>query len=279
MYKKQIDYTSLHTSKEEFLVVLDSRNATTYLNDSKNSSIMFQFEDSIQKDKNAIKLTCSVMSFTCPVSFYNINSTNNLFSVTISSPSPVNYDFYVPPGNYNVNTLITALSSIPLTITFNNLSNKLTLTHSTYNFTINSKSTIYGVMGFKNQTTYTSSSLSVTLPYTVNFAGLNSFNIHFDNIVTRNIDSFTLTNSSIIASIPVNANQAGVIFFNKSFDFEFLVSQNVIDFIQIDLKDDIGTYLDLNNSHWNLTLQFTSYMDKPRKETTFLDITGNNYNT
>lgn len=278
MYKKQIDYTSLHTSKEEFLVVLDSRNATSYLNGSKNSSVMFQFEDSIQKDKNAIKLTCSVMAFTCPVSFYNINSTNNLLSLTIAS---ITTNYYITPGNYNVDTFISALTALEpsFTITLNSITNILSIRHSTTNFTINSTSTIYSIMGFKKSTSYTSSSLALTMPYTVNFAGLNSFNIHFDNIVTRNIDSFTLSNSSIIASIPVNANQASIIFFNKSFDFEFLVSQNIIDFIQIDLKDDIGNFIDLNNCHWNLTLQFTSYMDKPRKETTFLDITGNNYNT
>jgi hypothetical protein len=50
----------LFTNKSSFLVVLDSRNATEYYNDSWNSSVKFDFEEPIRLAKNFITMTCSV---------------------------------------------------------------------------------------------------------------------------------------------------------------------------------------------------------------------------
>ena len=70
---------SLCTLKESFLVVLDSRNATTYNNGSYNSDITFNFEEAIRRPENCLMMCCSVLQFSCPNSIYNINTTNNIF--------------------------------------------------------------------------------------------------------------------------------------------------------------------------------------------------------
>lgn len=111
-----------------------------------------------------------------------------------------------------------------------------------------------------------------------NFSGLNSFNIHLDNISTKNIDSFSKTNGAIIASIPVNAPVGGVIIYEKKNSFDFDIEYDNLDYLQIDLMDDLENYLDLNNSHWNLTLQFTKKYEKTfRYDDGFFDILGNPY--
>ena len=96
--------------KESFLVVLDSRNATTNLNSSCNSSIYFEFEDPIQQDDYTIQMTCSVLNFSASNSLYDINETNNYLSITVSFFQQ--YNISIPYGNYNFNTLQSTIYSI-----------------------------------------------------------------------------------------------------------------------------------------------------------------------
>jgi hypothetical protein len=98
------------------------------------------------------------------------------------------------------------------------------------------------------------------MPFTCNFNGLQSFNIHFSSINTNNIDSLTETNSSIIQSvqIPINCNQ---ILFQKTNEFNFVVAQDMIDDIKIELKDDLGNLINLNGNHFNTTLEFSVIKD------------------
>jgi hypothetical protein len=58
-------------------------------------------------------------------------------------------------------------------------------------------------MGFSTNTSVSSTSNSLTMPYTTNFNGLQSFNIHLSNISTKNIDSINKSISNIIQSIPM----------------------------------------------------------------------------
>ena len=250
---------NLYTEKENFIVVLDSRNATEYRNSSKHSSVHFDLAEPIRMDKRAISMTCCVLHFQAPNSIYNINETNNLLYVTVFGLSGISY--YIPNGNYNSTTLINYLSSrLPtgMTITIDTITNKFKITH-TFDFTITGN--IGPIMGF--DTSASSSSNSLIMPYTCNFNGLQSFNIHFPSIVTKNIDSYNKSVSSIIQSIPI-ACGSNTISYIKNADFNFVINQEIIDDIQIDIKDDSSNYLNFNNCHWNLTLYFSIIKDVDR---------------
>ena len=274
------DYISdpLFTDKESYLVVLDSRNATRFINGTFNSSVIFEFEDTIRVHPKAIKLSCSLNHFTCPNSIYNINENNSLLSITVSGTT-TNYTF--PYGNYNASTFMTQLKALlgsNFSISINTLNNKFTLTHTTNDFSINSNSTIYYEMGFVANTSYISTSRSLTMPYTCNFNGIQSINVHFENLNTNNMDSYNKSNSAIIQSIPVDSTLQQISFF-KTNDFNFRIRQENIDFIQIDIKDDLDRFVNLNNQHWNLTLQFTETKDYDRfhYNTNFHSILQNGY--
>jgi type 1 fimbria pilin len=118
-------------------------------------------------------------------------------------------------------------------------------------------------MGFQMTTVYTSTSKSLVMPYTCNFNGIQSINIHFDNVNTSNIDSFTETTSSIIQSIPIDYSSQQITF-NKTSRFAFNIVQDTIDFIDIKLMDDLQNLINLNNQHWNLTLYFSKVKDYDR---------------
>jgi hypothetical protein len=238
MYQNQIaQQINKYMKRESFLVVLDSRNASDYYNGSKNSWLDFEILDVIKRPADCLYMTMCVHSFTCPVSFYIINSTNNFLSITLNS---ITYPITVPAGNYNVNsfisTLTTLLASVTSTtfiITMNDINNILTISNSTFNFTINSTSTIYQIMGFKQATSYTSTNKTLTLPFTVNFSGLNSFNIQIENIKTSNLDSYDNCISNIIAVIPVNADANETLYYEKRNDFEFDVRESIIDYFEV----------------------------------------------
>lgn len=275
-----------HQFKESFYVVLDSRNATGTENttSSMHSNMYWDLKEPITISKRFYRLTCNLCSFVSPASFYQINYTNNAFVFTMNS---ILYNIQVTYGNYNANTFITQfLSQLPsgFSMTINTNNNLFTLTHTTYDFVINCKtSTIGSVIGFNSNdittiknaitpATISSTSKSLLFPYTCNFAGLQSFNIIFADVNTKNIDSLSLSNSSIIGSIPVNCDVGGLIVFQSRNEYEFTISQQVIDYIQIILMDDLGNYIDLNNQHFNSVLQFNLYGEDTKKNYEFHDI-------
>jgi hypothetical protein len=259
MSDKYLDPDRLYTEKENFLVVLDSRNATGYTNDSMHSSVHFDFNEPIRFTKNSIRLTCSVLHFQSPNSLYNINETNSILTTLINGVTTI---YYIDYGNYNANTLLSKLISLlpsAFTITFNTTTNKFKFVHATNDFTIGG--TIAPIIGF--QTSVLSTSQSLTMPYTCNFNGIQNLNIHMTNIVTKNVDSFNKSPGNIIQSIPVEPG-SNTISYIKNADFNFIVNQDIIDDIQIDLKDDLNNYLNFNNQHWNLTLYFSIIRDIDR---------------
>ena len=258
--------------KENFLVTLDSRNASTKSNGSSNSSITFDFQDSIRRDDDCISLQCSVLNFSCPNSLYIINSTNNKLILN-------NFTYTFTNGNYNALTFMTTFNNLitGYTITLDSITNKFNISNNNNtNFTI--QGLIMSILGGTVGTVYSSILYSLTFPYQCNFNGLNSLNIYFSNINTKNIESYTKSNSSLIQSVLIDPNSPQITF-RKSNEYFFTVNENLIDFIQIDIKDDINNYIDFNNQNWNLTLIFYTIKDVPRFiEDDFHYILKNGYN-
>jgi hypothetical protein len=252
--------------EQSYILVLDSRNATTYLNGTWNSSMKFEFEDAIVHKYNSVMFSCSVLSFTCPNSIYIINELNNVLSIN-------SYIYNIPYGNYNATTFINCIlnllslgpNQVGWSITINPITNQFTIINSIMSFTIN-PCNIFQVMGFSQNTSYNSTFQNavlpsyniLVLPFPCNFNGIQSININFEN--TENIDSLSKSNSSIIQSIPIDCTLQQIAF-NKTNNFNFLIKQDVISFVQIDIRDDLENLINLNNQHWNMTLQFNDLVN------------------
>ncbi len=100
------------------------------------------------------------------------------------------------------------------------------------------------------------------MPFVCNFNGYQSFNIHFNSITTKNINSFNNSYSSIIQAVPIDGTAR--ISYIKNADFNLVIHSDIISEIQIDLKDDLNNYLNFNNQHWNMTLYFSIVLDIER---------------
>lgn len=267
------------TTEQSFVVVLDSRNATSILNGSFNSIVIFDFEEPIVHKYDSVMFSCCVNSFTCANSIYIINENNSLLSITVNG---ITTNYIILYGNYNAQTFATQLiSQIGLTfsITINNINNIFTLSNTQNNFSINSNSTIWQIMGLAQNTTYTSINNNLTMPFTCNFNGIQSININFENLLTENVDSLSKSNSSVIQSIVVDNTLQQITYLNSN-NFKFLIKQDVISFIQIELRDDLEIPINLNNQHWNLSLAFTDLVniDRFAKYTGFHNIQTKGYN-
>ena len=130
MTENLISYQTIYSNQ----IYLNSSQATTFLNGSKKSNLKFDLKDVVTLDKNSIEVRLSLVSAQIPYSFYQINSTNNkiiLYYLGTTTP------YYIPYGNYNVNTFITQWN-----ITLNNI---ITLTYSTVTntFTFHQQHQIY----------------------------------------------------------------------------------------------------------------------------------------
>ena len=66
-----------------------------------------------------------------------------------------------------------------------------------------------------------------------------------------------------------------VIKFIKTNDFCIPVKINSINDFSISLKNDSGQYINLNNQHFNLTLEFTILKDIPRFKLNFQNVIKN----
>ena len=278
MYKRDLINDSLYTANEKFIVVLDSRNATTKLNGTMNSYVSFNFGEPIYVAKDALQFSCSVLSFNAPNSIYNVNATNNFLSISyFNGTSSIPLKVTIPPGNYNANTFSAKLVSLCNTIdatfgagfsiTLNPITNKYTF-NSTYPFNILLESTCSQVVGFdaNSEVFYgqgITTSYAIFMPYTCNFNGVQSINIHFDSIVCANLDSYHKTCSTVIQSISVDPNLAQISY-AKSTDYSFTIKQEIIDEITISIRDDLQQFIDFNNQHWNLTLYFSVIKDVDR---------------
>ena len=271
----------LFTDNEQFLVVLDSRNCTQYLNDSFNSKLFFDFEEPIYMPYDALKMTCSVLSFTCPNSLYNLNENTSYLHLEYTNLEKTDIFINLTYGNYDANSFITALKlaiynqdktfHTGFEIVLNETTNKFTLGHSTYSFSIMYDSSMYNILGFeKNVTHITGSTLpnspylyTLYSPFMCNFNGTQNINIHIENILTSNLDSHNNSFSSIICSIPIDNNQSQISYI-KNNDFCITIKDNVIDILKISFRDDLDNYVNFNNQHWNLTLCFALKRDISR---------------
>ena len=269
---------NLIIEKESFIAVLDSRNATRINNGSFMSDVVFEFDEPIKVETSTLQWSASVLTFSCPNSIYIINETNCLLSITNNLQNLTN-NYKFPYGNYNVTSFINQFNAAFVSsfgynysMSINTTTNIFTIT-STIDFTIKSESTIGPIMGFESNKIYFSSNNVLSMPFTCNFNGLQNLNIHLPTVVTKNFNSFTNSVSNIIQSIPIQCG-SNQIYYTKTNDYNFNITTQILDSLHIQLKDDLGRFINLNNQHFNLTLVFyiSKNIDRFKNDTTLLNI-------
>ena len=104
---------------------LNSKDADIKNNDTMNSNVRFFFQDTLKiNPKTTIETKLSVVNAQIPISWNQINSTNNKFYIQVSTGNK--FVYYFQQGNYNVQTFITQWN-----LMFSSIPNAWNLTYST----------------------------------------------------------------------------------------------------------------------------------------------------
>jgi len=196
----------------------------------------------------------SLQNAVIPYSFYSINSSNNVFQIT-SNSTP--YTCTVQPGNYNITQMITALKADLgglFNIVYNPITNKITITNTTYEFTVLSTGTLNHALGFSESNNTTSTSRTLTSEHCVNLNQIRAVNVDID-MPTYNINVAQKLNQNILATIPVVTQPYGMINYTNTNNFRINMFCCKMQSIRVKLLDNQNNLINMNGVNYQMTLQ------------------------
>jgi hypothetical protein len=199
-----------------------------------------------------------------PISWYNINSTNNTLIVVINS---VPITFTIPVGNYDATSLADTMSfsyqDKHICGDYNPITLKMTLI-GTVPFSVSPLGTVNSILGFSSAVSSPSQRYGGTCPSNASYVtgavidlgGTRSLIIK-SNFRTGNMIPTQPTSTTILACIPIENSPGTVQVYKNNSGFRSKTpDQDNMNAIDIEIFDDAGNRMDFNNINWSLTLQF-----------------------
>lgn len=238
---------------ETIQIFLNSKTANKYYNNL-TSDCLFNLPQFVINHGRTIK--ASVQSISIPYSFYNVNYTNQKLVYSVNGGADLTV--LIPIGNYNSSTLRTYLLSqmTNFTITYSNLNNTFTFTHSANDFVFKSSSTCFEIIGFLENQQYSSTAKNLTSTASINLFTIRSIYVQCNNFLTHNINNASVNNACILASIPLSSGQFSIITYSNTTNIKSIVDNvRSLSLLRIQLTDQDGALIDLNNCHWSAVLQ------------------------
>lgn len=239
-------------------------SSTNASNGSFKSEVSVQLPDLSFHNSNIQNAYMSVVHAEVCNSMYIVRYTNDQFVLD-------GITYVIKRGNYNVNTFITQiLSQLPVgyAMTYSSITSQITMTHTTTNFTVNASataSTINVVMGL-GSSDLTSTALSLTFPYVVNFLPIPRINFRSTFFKTGNYNT-TDGSADVFLCLQNNAGQNSVINYVNQTQSRFLIEDRNITNFTIRVTDDLGASLNFNNVDWFMSFQIDiDYLEEPRNQ-------------
>ena len=240
-------------NKQTICIFLNSQTANSYIN-GYTSECMFVLPSLVIPKRSKMSISCQTASI--PYSFYNCDDFNNKLSFIQNS---ITYNVLIPQGNYNVNTLITALKillGVNFNIIYNSLDNTYTFTNSLYNFTLLKTSSCFEMLGFKTGINITSVSKSLKSTLSINLFTIRNIYVSSNNFILNNVNNSTPNNSSILCSIPIQSSSGSIITYSNIYNvYNEVHNVSNLTLLHIKLTDQDGDLIDLNGCHFSITLQ------------------------
>jgi hypothetical protein len=236
---------------ESIQIYLNSRYATETV-DGNTANCIYYLPVIEIPDGHHIYL--SLQNASIPYSFYSITSIDNTFTYGLVGGSVFVYN--VEPGNYNITQLVNVIKAAmgaSYTVTYNSITSKIRITHTTNNFIIYASS-INHILGFSKTTNTTSVANTLTARDCVNLNQIRALNIEC-NYPTYNVNVAQAYNQNILATIPVYVAPFSIITFQNNNNFRTNLYVNKLDQIQIRIIDNNGVLVNLNGINYQMTLQ------------------------
>lgn len=244
---------------ESHIIQLSSLNATNKNNGSFLSDVAFSFQGLLKRKDNILSKQISVLHAQFPFTFYAINNNNNVIKYQVGTGDI--YTSLIPEGNYNANTLISALNTafiangVSFTITFSQITGLIRFSHAVDNFTFYQvENSIMSNLGFTNNENYTSVGNVLIGIYPLNVLGALNLQLYSNFLITKNYNSIQSNQSTLLATIPINTPSWGLISYDNNTNIRNVLYNEEINNIDIKIYDNYGDLVDFNNSDWEITL-------------------------
>lgn len=248
--------------REKRIISLNSNNATRYLNGSYLSDMVFDFQNILSPDDSVLYVECGIGSGEIPATFYNTDITNNVFNYRVNS---TNYSIVVPVGNYNYNSLVTQMTTLftanghTFTFSLNRNSNILTMTLTTGTWNQINDSSIYYILGFDKNTTYNIVANTITFPNLFNLLGQKKLKIYSSSISVDSFDSVDNATNNLLCTISVTQPAFNLIVYTNIDGLYSHMRNQYLSSIDIQIKDELGNFINFNNINWTLTINLILY--------------------
>jgi hypothetical protein len=260
---------------ENKLITLNSRYAQKF-NGTFNSNMVFNFRGILVPDDDIISSNICVMNAQLPVSWYIINETNYLF--TITPPGFGALSIALTFGNYNANTLITEVlarfntysTGTTLSIAISQVTGKLTFTFSASSTIIFPTTSPLGanysarVFGYEPGISYTGTTIAA--PYPLNLLGINRLAIRSNKLTISSYNSVTLNLGITLATVPVDVPAFSLLNYSNQTDLNKAeLKIDTINEIDIIIVDENNDFVNFNNTDWTMTLVLENVRSVPDK--------------
>lgn len=244
-------------TEETKLINLTSETATQLYNSTFLSNVSFDTPSLLTKSPYISKVQLELLHAEIPVSFYTINYSNSFFKFKIHT-DPIQ-TVQVPVGNYNANTLITALLTLindtNFQITISKITGKLTFHHNqTFIIYTDNQYSIGKILGFDLGTSYSSIELpnyTLNAPYPLNLLGIKKININSSRLITNNFTSGQGSNT-LLHAISVDQPSFGLIIYQNTSGIRFNLGNREIHKIDLQLYDEDQNFINFNSINWSM---------------------------
>ena len=266
----QFNLNSADGTKQNWYI--DNNGNKTY----DTNKILFDFgQDQRLACANDEKWTIAISGANIPLSYYVINNNNNKIVVTGHSTAAANGTYTITEGNYDVYSLLTALTNTTttatelvqqtnatlfatyFTTTYDDVRQEYTFT-STSDFTFNSTSTALKSLGFVKGTSVSSVDHSLSSSTLINLGYTSTIFIQCSEFLNNGLDSNNLNYSStIIGTCYVTQNPPAMLYYQSP--FEIKTFQKNLFLFTIELVDEDRNPICFNGLDWMMTLDLKKY--------------------
>lgn len=252
-------------------------NAKKITNGSYLSSGLWSFPNIDLSDDGIYNAYISLQHAEIPNSTYIVNYSNNILKLQTTTFGIITIT--CPEGNFNVlnfiSTINALLSSYNFSFSYNNITNKLTLTNNVESFIVLTSSTIKNIIGI-GDVDLSSGVGSLTFPNVVNF--LPTSRIQIRSSFFSSIGNYGIfNNSDLLFSLQNTGSQTARCLFQNYNGQKFLLDNfKGLSVFDMRLTDDSGNDLDFHGVPFYLSFQIEIVYKSKKEKLSFNDIIRNN---
>jgi len=250
--------------RDSRLISLDT-NYATRLNGEYNSNLFFELPHIVEENPNIKHIEVSLEDATIPVSWYLINDDTDTLNYTYNSTTR---ELRLKHGNYTSTSLLDTLTNefliqgLTATCSLDKQSGKTLFVFSNpvtdITFLHTGSEGLFRLLGFLVGTDYTGT--TILSPTPMNLLGIQKLNLSSQSLATiSSFSSSPLLGNCLIQTIPVDApswNQ--ITYINRGTHFGRMKARYLKN-IDIQLQDEFGRFLEMNNINYTLTIQIVIF--------------------